>query len=150
MTSFHISVFHSSHPDCKTSFQVLVNVNLLHTRLSCFVFFYVKGQFTQNTPKSKIHIFPFTFSSLYPAKLFWCESLSFIDVSPRDVCPLLNTMELDGTFLPPKDTFEKHNSNVSLLEIIARLLKIIHGPCCEQFYVETIFFVLAFIEKPAG
>lgn len=59
-------------------------------------------------------------------------------------------MELDGTLLPPKNTFEKHNSIVSFLEIIARLLNIIQRPFCEQFHVETIFFLLAFIEKPAG
>ncbi len=47
----------------------------------------LKGQFTS---KSKIHILPFTCSSVNPSRLFWCELLSF-----GDIHPLLNITGLD-------------------------------------------------------
>ena len=53
----------------------------------------LKGQFT---PKSKIHIFPLTFSAVYQSKLFWCELPSFGDIRCRDFCFLSGIMEVNG------------------------------------------------------
>ncbi|MDF4377384.1 hypothetical protein P3378_24580, partial [Vibrio parahaemolyticus] len=96
------------------------------------------------TPNSIIHIFPLTCSAFYQYRLFWCELLSVGDIGCRDVCLLLNIMELDGTQLVmlkvAQNTFEQqqHQQQCVFPEIMTWLLKIIHRPCCEQFHVGTI------------
>ena len=53
---------------------------------------------------------------------FWCELQSFGDIGCRDVCPLMNVMELDllvflkapQKYIYMRSIFEKPNSNDSL------------------------------------
>lgn len=46
-----------------------------------------------------LHILPHTFSVIYPFTLFWCELLSFEDISYRVFCFLSSRMELVGNLL---------------------------------------------------
>ena len=51
-------------------------------------------------PQIKIHIFPLTVITIYSSRLFWCELMSFEDISSRNVRLFSNIMELDGTLVP--------------------------------------------------
>ena len=53
---------------------------------------------------------------IYTFRLFWCMLPSFGDNGSRDVCPFSDIMELDGTRLVLKNTFEKIYADVSLLK----------------------------------
>ena len=92
-------------------------------------------------PKSKTYIFP------WPLLLFIHVAFSFglscfEVISHRDVCLLTNIMKLDGTSPTLHQKINEKNSKpVSLSKkIMARLLKIIHRPCREQFHGGTTFF----------
>ena len=55
-------------------------------------------------------------------------------------------MELDGTqpveLKVAKITFLKNSTAMFFFpEVMTRLLKVIHRPCCEQFHVGTIVFL---------
>jgi len=88
----------------------------------------LKGQFTQ---KSKTYFTSYLWC--YLTSFFWCELQSVGDISHRDVCLLLNIMELDGTPLlvlkMPKNTFEKLSSNVSLQKSWPKLHPPTIWPC---------------------
>lgn len=59
-----------------------------------FLFFWGNG-----SPQNQKPTFLFTRSAAHPSGLFWCELLSFGDVSPREVCHLIIIVELDITRL---------------------------------------------------
>ena len=72
--------------------------------------------------------------SICLSRLFWCELLSFGNSSSRDVCHLLNIVELDSTWLVVL-TAPKHR-NVCFRIIMAWLLKVIRRHS-QKFHVWT-------------
>lgn len=57
--------------------------------------------------KKKKHFFSLPCSAIYQLKLFWCELLSFRDISCKDAYLLSNIMKLDDTVLNMNASFQK-------------------------------------------
>lgn len=82
----------------------------------------------QFTPKSKfLIIFPLLSVVLFiHLDCFWCELLSFEDISSRDVCLLWSKMELDDTWL-----CGGHSDRKNTVEILKRN----HHPQAESSFM---------------
>lgn len=94
----------------------------------------VKKESEQGTRKINNMYFPLTCSDVYLSRLFWCELLSFGDSCSRDVCHLLNIVELGSIWLVVLKA-PKHR-NVCFLIIMTWLLKVIHRHS-QEFHVGT-------------
>ena len=77
--------------------------------------------------KTWTNIFSATCTAVHPSILFQCELQSFGAISHRDVCLLLNIMELDGTqfvvLSAPKKYILKHQQQFVFPEIMTQLLR---------------------------
>ena len=77
-------------------------------------------------------------SAFYPSGLFWCELQSVGDISRRDVCPILNIIDLNGARLKAPKTSKTQQQCFFTVTTTFFLVNYTHQLChCRRRFAST-------------